>query len=63
MTSVIIRIALRYGAGYLVLKGLLSPEDASTLATDQDVQMVVGMAAGAIAEGWYFLARKFGWSK
>jgi hypothetical protein len=63
MTSVIIRIGLRYGAGYLVLKGLLSPDDASTLATDQDVQMIVGVAVGAVTEGWYFLARKFGWSK
>jgi hypothetical protein len=63
MTSVIIRIGLRYGAAFLVARGLLSPDDGATLATDPDVQLVAGMAAGAVAEGWYFLARKFGWSK
>lgn len=63
MTSVLIRIGLRYGAAYLVARGLLSPEDGATLATDPDVQMLVGAAMGAAAEGWYYLARRFGWSK
>lgn len=63
MTSVIVRIGLRYGAGYLVLHGLLSAEDGATLSTDPDVQMLVGAAIGAATEGWYLLARKFGWSK
>lgn len=62
MTFVIIRIALRYGAAALVARGLLSPDDGATLATDPDVQMLVGLAMGAVAEGWHFLAQKFGWS-
>ncbi len=63
MTSVLIRIGLRYGAAFLVARGFLSADDGATLATDPDVQMVIGTALGALAEGWYFLARKFGWSK
>ncbi|KQZ81864.1 hypothetical protein ASD64_08880 [Mesorhizobium sp. Root157] len=63
MASVIIRIGLRYGAAYLVARGLLSPDDGATLATDHDVQMLLGTAMGAVAEGWYYLARRFGWSK
>lgn len=54
---------LRYGAAFLVARGFLSADDGATLATDPDVQMVIGTALGALAEGWYFLARKFGWSK
>ena len=63
MTSVIIRIGLRYGAAFLVARGLLAPDDAATLATDPDVQLLIGTGLGAVAEAWYFLARKFGWSK
>lgn len=63
MTSVIIRIGLRYGAAYLVARGLLSPDDGASLATDPDVQMLIGTAMGAAAEGWYWAARRFGWSK
>ncbi|MBA8906790.1 hypothetical protein [Aminobacter ciceronei] len=63
MTAVIVRIGLRYGAGYLVLKGMLSAEDGANFATDPDIQMLVGAGLGVVAEGWYWAARKFGWSK
>jgi len=67
MTAVLIRIALRYGAGALVLKGLLAPEVGVELADDPDVQMAIQVAAGFVAgiasEAWYFLARRFGWAK
>ena len=63
MTAVIVRIGLRYGAGYLVIKGLLPAEDGAMLSTDPDVQMAVGAAMGFVAEGWYWAARKFGWAK
>ena len=62
MISVIIRIGLRYGAAYLVARGLLSPDDGATLATDPDVQMALGVAMGAAAEGWMMLAKRFGWA-
>lgn len=63
MTAVIVRIGLRYGVGYLVIHNLLTQEDAASLAVDPDVQMAIGIALGAVVEGWYVLARRFGWSK
>jgi hypothetical protein len=67
MTAVIVRIALRYFAGILVARGLLSADDGGTFSADPDIQMLVetgaGLAIGAITEGWYWAARKFGWSK
>ncbi|RWE29781.1 hypothetical protein [Mesorhizobium sp.] len=65
MTAVIIRIALRYGAGVLVARGLLGSEDASAFSTDPDVQMALetglGLAIGGATEAWHYLARRFGW--
>jgi len=67
MTAIIVRIALRYAAGALVARGLLGADDATGLTTDPDVAMAlqtgIGLALGAASEGWYYLARKFGWSK
>lgn len=57
-----IRIALRYGVG-----GVVGYEVGQNLAADPDVIAVVtvgaSMAAGFITEAWYYLARKWGWSK
>ncbi|TPN03796.1 hypothetical protein FJ973_29575 [Mesorhizobium sp. B2-1-3] len=67
MTAVIVRIALRYFAGILVARGLLSADDGGTFSADPDIQMLVetaaGLAIGAITEGWYWLAHRFGWAK
>lgn len=63
MTAVLIRIGLRYGAAVLVARGFLTDDAGSSLATDPDIQLALGVALGAAAEGWYFLARRFGWSK
>lgn len=67
MTAVLIRIALRYGAGVLVARGLLGAGDAAALSADPDVQMAletgVGLAISAATEGWYLLAHKFHWPK
>jgi len=67
MTPVIIRILLRYGSGFLAAKGLLAPEVGVELAEDPDINMLLqvlsGIVAGAAAEGFYYLARKFGWAK
>lgn len=67
MIAVIIRIALRYGAGILVARGLLGAGDAAALSGDPDIQMAletgVGLALSAVTEAWYVLARKFHWSK
>lgn len=67
MTAVIVRILLRYGSGALVLHGVLSPDDGNAIVTDPDVAQLleigVGLGMGAISEGWYYLAHKFGWQK
>jgi len=67
MIAVIIRIALRYGAGVLVARGLLGAGDAAVLSGDPEIQMAletgVGLALSAATEAWYVLARKFHWAK
>jgi len=67
MAAVIARIILRYGAGFLVAKGLLAPEAGAQLSTDPDMQMLLQVGAGGVAfvvsEGWYFFARRMGWAK
>jgi len=59
----IIRIALRYGAGIMVAKGYLTPEDATFLSTDPDMILIAGVLVGAATEVWYYLANRFGWAK
>lgn len=65
MTSLIIRIALRYGAGILVARGLLGADDAASFSSDPDVQMMLetgaGLVIGAAVEGWHYIARRLGW--
>lgn len=65
--AVLVRIGLRYVSGALIAKGMLSPELGGMISSDpevaQAVQIGVGLAAGAASEGWYMLARKFGWAK
>lgn len=67
MSAVIVRIVLRYAAGLLVAKGLVSTDIIDGVVGDPDViqavTLVTGVAVGVVAEAWYFLARKFGWSK
>jgi hypothetical protein len=67
MTSVIIRIALRYLAAALVAKGAFSPEIGDLLSNDPDMSIMVEIAAGAVvgraAEAWYYLANRFGWAR
>ena len=56
----IIRIILRYGIG-----AFAGYEFGSRLADDPDMvavaTVVVTACAGAITEGYYYLAKKFGW--
>lgn len=63
MTSVLIRIGLRYGAAYLVARGFLTDEAGAMMANDPDVEILIGICMGAAAEAWYALARRFGWAK
>ena len=63
--DVVIRIGLRYLAGFLIAKGFLMPDLGDALQKDPEVlaalQVVAGLAVGAISEGWYWLAKKLGW--
>lgn len=59
--DVYIRIALRYIAGYLVLKSIIPQELADAILADPEVVAVIGVVIGFIVEGAYALARKFGW--
>jgi hypothetical protein len=65
--SVFVRIFLRYLAGALVARGFLMESDGNLLATDPElaslIEMGLGLALGAVSEGWYAFARKFGWAK
>lgn len=65
MTALLIRLALRYGSGALVLKGFLAPEAGVELANDIDLQaaieVVVGLAMAGASELWTILARRRGW--
>ncbi len=67
MTGLIARIALRYIAGALVAKGLLTADDAIAIKTDPDLVELVtaglGIAIGVGTEWFYALARKLGWER
>ena len=60
MLAPVVRIILRYGVG-----ALLGWEAANALAADPDVVavMTAGLAivVGALVEGYYALARRYGW--
>lgn len=58
-----IRIALRYVAGYLVIKGLLPADLAEMIANDPEIVALIGLGIGAAVEGAYALARRFGWAR
>jgi predicted Kef-type K+ transport protein len=58
-----IRIALRYIAGYLVLKGVLPADLAEMIANDPEISAMIGLLIAGVVEGAYTLARRFGWAK
>jgi hypothetical protein len=66
MAGPLTRILLRYGAGALVAYGLMSPALADQIAYDPDliatVEVLVGVALAGAVEGYYWAARKWGWS-
>lgn len=67
MMGLVIRIALRYIAAFLIARGVLSDEFGTTLASDADVISMIEMALGALsgiaAEVWLYADRHFGGSK
>ena len=65
MNGAVTRILLRYGVGYLIAHGVLSGSFGHMVSNDPDVAMaaevIVGLVFGAISEGYYVLAKKYGW--
>lgn len=61
MNPAVLRIVLRYLAGYLVLKGIVPQDIADMIAQDPELAAAIGIAIGALVEGAYGLAKKWGW--
>ncbi|WP_421930030.1 hypothetical protein [Nitratireductor rhodophyticola] len=60
--SVYIRIALRYIAGYLAIKGFLPDDIATLIANDPELAGVIGVVIAGGVEAVYRMAKRFGWS-
>lgn len=62
-----IRIALRYLTGPLIIFGVINESEASDIISDPElmqwISLGLGMLAPVVSEGWYALARWWGWSK
>ena len=60
----LIRIALRYAAGFLIAKGWLDATTADALASDPEiiaaVQAGLGLVVAAVSEWWYLSAKSNG---
>lgn len=63
----IIRIVLRYATFPLLALGLILPEEQQAIIADPEivgwVSTALGVIAPVVAEGWYWAARRLGWSK
>ena len=66
MSGALARILLRYGAGVLIAKGVLPDDVGHSIMNDPDLLQVattiIGVILAGTSEGWYWLAKKFGWS-
>lgn len=63
----LIRILLRYLTMPLLAIGLILPHEQQEIIGDPAivsfVSTALGMIAPMIAEGWWMLARRFGWNR
>lgn len=62
----LIRILLRYLTFPFLYFGLINPNEARDLIADPEIaqwiSLGLGVAAPFISEGWYWMARKLGWT-
>lgn len=56
-----IRIALRYLAGYLLLKQIVPQDIADMIANDPELAGLIGALIAVCVEGAYAFAKKLGW--
>ena len=65
MNGPIARVLVRYVSGALVMKGLLDAGVGKQIASDPDlvalVQTGLGLLMSAVTEGFYWLAKRYGW--
>lgn len=65
MNGPLTRVLLRYGVGVLMAHGYLSGSLGHMVSNDPDVamlaEMLVGGAISLFVEGYYVLAKKYGW--
>lgn len=63
----LVRILLRYITLPLLALGLILPEEQQAIIADPELVSYastgLGLLAPLVAEGWYVLARQFGWAK
>lgn len=63
----IIRIFLRYATFPLLYFGLVQEHEAADLIADPEIAQWISLGLGIImpfiTEGWYAIARWFGWSR
>lgn len=61
----IVRILLRYVTLPLLAIGLILPEEQQAIIADPEivgwVSTALGLASPILAEGWYSIAKRFGW--
>ena len=61
-----VRIALRYATLPLLYFGLINETEASDIINDPEllqwISLGLGSVAPIVAEGWYWLAKKLGWT-
>lgn len=61
MNPIYVRIALRYLAGYLVLKGILPQEISTVIENDPELAGAIGALIAIAVEGAYAFAKRMGW--
>ena len=62
-TAPLIRIGLRYLAGYLVFKSIIPKDMAAMLADDPELVGFIGACIAVVVETAYGLAKRFGWAR
>lgn len=55
--SVFARILVRYGVGFLVAWGALSPETAELIIADPDIVVAIALFLGGGIEAWHLFSR------
>ncbi len=63
----LIRILARVGAGFLIGRGWVSLDQVDQIfndpASDAAFEIIAGATVWTVTEGFYMLARRFGWER